>query len=93
MRSELREVKRYQECSWYVKVWRNRHILAIPFNWLWYMTFGSFIVTDHDTLERERVTGGMLWKLLHGYAHMKMHYYWTHEEVMAEFDKDDNAGQ
>lgn len=99
MQTESKKIKRYQECSWYIKAWRYRYVLAVPFKWVWYMTFGRFIVTDDETGCDERVYGDVLWSLLRGDADGRMNYWWTTDEVKAKLrakgylkNGGDNAG-
>ena len=78
---------RFQDSVWYVKLWRYRHIIYIPFKWVWFMTFDSFIVTNDMNGDKDIVTGRWLWKLLVGCAHGDMEYYWTMDEVKERFKR------
>ncbi len=62
-------MKRFQECSGIVKLWRYRWYLLIPFKWVYYK------------LRDNSINNRLLWRLLVGTAQIKMHWYYTSEEV------------
>jgi hypothetical protein len=82
-------MKRYQDCNWVVKLFRNRHYISVPFLWIWYRIKG-FEVTNDETLQDERIGGREIWSILVGEAQFKMNYYYTMEEVNKMFDFGDD---
>jgi hypothetical protein len=79
---------RFQDSNWLVKVWRYRWYIPIPFKWLWYTFVMKFKVYEHGSpMEYEVSKGKQLWSILIGDAQIKMKWYHTHEEVMADFDE------
>lgn len=76
-----KESPRFQECGKLVKLWRYRHYIPIPFQWIWAMYIRSIFITDDTTLEREKLRGTMLWSILKGSAQIKMRWYYTMEEM------------
>jgi len=82
-------MKRFQDCNPVVKLFRYRHYLAIPFKWLYFSFISKFEVTDDQTLEVDYIEGKELWGILTSLAQVKMKWFYSHEEVMAEFDDED----
>jgi len=82
-------MKRFQECSNIVKLWRYRWYLLIPFKWLYYTVVG-FMIQDDSTGEYFISRGKQLWKLLIGVAQIKMEWHYTSEEVFSKLDKSEN---
>lgn len=88
-----REVKRYQECNWLVKLWRRRWYLLIPFQYFYYTHIKEFRVYRDEIIDGEYthtdnydvMSGKNLRKLLVGIAQGHMHYYWTMDEVEEKF--------
>ena len=64
--------KRYQECSWYGKLWRCRHYILVPIN-----TIKSFFSHGLSAIQHTH----MSWKIHIGLAQSNMKYYYTSEEV------------
>jgi hypothetical protein len=92
-----KEMKRFQESNWLVKVWRYRWYIPIPFKYFWYMCIQSFVVREtainknkgyvEDTGEIYNPKGKNLWSLLIGMAQHKMRWYYTSEEVFGNIKK------
>ena len=64
-------MKRFQESKWYVKLWRYRHYVYIPFKFIryrWRTSEGEFSNKD-------------LWSILVGVAQCDMNWVYTSEEV------------
>lgn len=83
-------MKRFQECSRIIKIWRLRWYLLIPFKWIYYMYIKPFIVIEtvlnengfvQDTDNTYSPKGKNLWSLLIGKAQIKMKWFYTNEEV------------
>ncbi len=80
-------MKRFQELNRIGKIWRRRHYIALPFQWLWYEIITDFEVTSQSLKGGEmedRVInpkGVNLWKLLEGLCQMKMGWYFTSDEI------------
>jgi hypothetical protein len=79
--------KRFQECNWYEKLWRYRFYLALPFQWLYHATITPIVVNNDEGGDPLVMNGRGLWKLLIGLAQIKMDWYYTMDEVMAESEK------
>lgn len=74
---EQHGIRRFQFCYWYEKLWRMRWLLMIP-------------VWTFRRLGRKFEDGSMyslkqLWSVNHGWAHHKMEYWHTGEEVEVYF--------
>lgn len=88
-----KEIKRYQECNWLVKLWRRRFYLLMPFKFLYYTYIKQFRVYRDEIVDDKIVhtdnydvtRGKLLWQLLKGDAQGKMHWYHTMEEVEEHF--------
>jgi hypothetical protein len=66
---------RYQDCPWFVRFWRCRYYLAVPFLWLhWY-----FFHRSQDRMLQ--LPSKEYWAVLQGLAEYKMQYYYTKEEA------------
>lgn len=72
-------VKRYQECSPLVKLWRRRHQLLIPFRavywWVWMRLHRG--ATPPDSFP-------VLWSISVGLSDNRMDWWYTIEEVFGE---------
>jgi len=64
---------RYQYQPWYVKMWRRRHYLRIPF-----VAFKMWIQSKEEF--------GLCWSLAIGCAQADMKWYYTMEEVFERLD-------
>lgn len=73
-------MKRFQECSYPIKIWRCRWYLLIPFKWIYYH-IKSFKIYEHETNNYYVSRGKELWKILIGDAQIKMKWYYTSDEV------------
>lgn len=78
-------MKRYQECSRMVKIWRCRWYITLPFMWLYYTLIGGLPIIDDSDYIIDRINGLMLWKLLVGTIQIKMGWYHTSDEVFDKF--------
>jgi len=66
--------KRYQNQPWYIKLWRRRHYLRIPFM--------AVKFWSHKTLSSNKhVSFSFCWKLSIGIVQGDMKWYYTWEEV------------
>lgn len=73
---------RYQFKSWYVKLWRLRWYILIP-----YWTFRAWINSNNHEFDFKT-----LWGISTGMAQSHMGWYYTVEEVKTRFEKRrDNA--
>lgn len=72
---QLLLANRYQFQSWYIKLWRRRWYLLIPF---W--TIIHFIA-ERDEPPEWKLSLGECWHLAIGVAQGKMHWWHTMEEV------------
>lgn len=75
---------RYQDCPWYVRLWRRRWYLCIPW-WTWNFKGGEWVNPDTGELAKEDpyTSWHLAWKLAIGTAQGKMEWYYTWEEVKA----------
>ncbi len=67
---------RYQNQPWWVKLWRRRHYLMIPFIALRLRWFNEL--------------DGMDWGVATGMQQIKMRWYYTSEEVWDDLGLEDN---
>lgn len=76
---------RYQNQPWYVRWWRCRHYLGVP--WTAWKLHRSYWV-DEKTGERddEDLDWRTCWSIAIGLAQGPMNYYYTWEEVKATLD-------
>jgi hypothetical protein len=82
---DISREKRYQESNWLVKLSRLRFYVYIPFKWFMYQFTTPFIITDDMTGDKEVIGGKLLWRILKGDAQGDMQWYYTMDEVKAEF--------
>jgi hypothetical protein len=73
-------MKRFQECSWYVKLWRYRFYLTIPFEWSWVTILTTLGIRNYDPMFK----GKFLWRLLKSIAQCHMNWTYTTEEVFGK---------
>lgn len=66
-------MKRFQECSNIVKLWRYRWYIPIPFMYSWFVIKSIFIPIDFTPREYLAI--------LTGDAQFRMSWYYTAEEV------------
>lgn len=77
--------KRFQECSWYEKLWRYRWYLMIPW---WTVKFWKtpWVDDDENLAEDEPWnTWTISWSIAVGTAQVKMEWYYTWDEVKKDF--------
>ena len=67
---------RYQYCSWYIKLWRCRYLLPVPFFTLYYWLRQMFKVS-----KEERCSFGLILSINKGNADFMMKYYYTIDEI------------
>ena len=75
-------MKRFQECPWYIKLWRYRWYLAIPF-----MAFDMWVKNVLDQPFDEDLPFKNAWGIATGIVQMKMGWYYTSEEIKEKFDR------
>lgn len=82
------KMKRYQECSWFVKQVRKLWYIVVPFISIAYYigrkrVYKDEIVDDKlvHTNEYSIMSWELCWSCAVGIAQGKMKYYYTHEEV------------
>lgn len=88
-------MKRFQECSKIVQIWRYRWYLTIPFSYAYYMCMAKFKVFRDEVIngqlkhteDYDVITGKLLWGLLIGMAQSKMRWYHTMEEMDELFNE------
>ena len=78
---------RFQECSKLVQLWRYRYYIPIPFLWFWRKYVSTLFVMDDETLEREPLSGILLWHILIGSAQIKMRWFYTMDEMNETLDE------
>ena len=66
-----RDMKRFQDCNWLVKLWRYRHYVYIPFRFIWYKIKSPYGGFDSKAL----------WGILVGSAQCDMNWVYSSEEV------------
>ena len=78
---------RYQHCKWYVKLWRWRWKLLVPFWTLWlYLSQWPCIWDERLNVEPhlrliDPVGFRTTWHLVHGLVEYRMHWYYEWDEV------------
>lgn len=98
--SDLKD--RYQFQPFHIKLWRRRHQIRVPLDWL-RMVFYTCILNQEISPEDKvaihpsqllrlprvwRWRASVCWGVVNGYADMKMKRYYTLDEVMEEFGDD-----
>jgi len=73
---------RYQHQPWYIRVWRCRYYLLVPWHAYKYQK-GSWIDENTEELAKEDpyISWRLGWKLAIGQAQGYMKYYYTWDEV------------
>ena len=75
---------RYQNQKWYVKLWRKRHIVPVPyFAFRWWLKELKQPLYDKDG--RRRLNFKTCLSVQMGMADHKMKHYFTQEEVRERF--------
>lgn len=67
-------MKRFQESSWYVKLWRYRWYITIPF-----ITFGMWFRSLFYS--GQRLDLREMWAISTGIVQIKMGWYYTSDEL------------
>lgn len=67
---------RYQNQTWYIKFWRQRYYLLIP-----YCVITCYLYNIVKVSCEDRLSFIECWKIHIGLAQMKMKWYYTWEEV------------
>lgn len=80
MGNDIRPV-RYQHAAWYVRVWRWRHLLAVPARAVRLYRRGKYT-------NRAPLSWVNAWSLAKGIAHIHMHWYYTWDELSRDLLKD-----
>lgn len=82
-------MKRYQECNKVVKLIRKRWILIVPFIFIFNWLKGIKVYEDEivdgklkNTNKFKFANTKLIWRISICYAHRKMIYYHTSDEVM-----------
>jgi len=78
------DMSRYQCQPWYIKLWRRRHYLRIPFM--------AIRIWLKKPFAKDRMEFGFYWGLSKGIVQSDMKWYYTWEEVKEHLDlkmKDD----
>lgn len=86
MRTEEELKDRFQYQKWYIKLWRYRYYLLIPYR--------AIIFWWHKPWDHKRDWWGfkIAWKIEIGMAQGKMKWYWTLEEVKKRLDRQQLIG-
>jgi hypothetical protein len=74
------KTKRYQECSWIHRRWRDRWYLLVPFSFL-KMYIIHQLLNNPAEWELDESIEQFYWSLAVSFAQIKMNYYYTMEEV------------
>jgi len=77
------EEKRFQYCSWYVKLWRRRYYFLVPYEAIKFYFLNSLYARKSDDLLDFRTCC----HITLGLACCKMKWYYTHEEVRERMKK------
>jgi hypothetical protein len=80
-----RNVKRYQECSWPVRLWRRRHYLGIPYRAIRYWWSSKRHTKPDD--EFGPMSFGLCWSIAIGEAQIDMNWYYTGEEMREHLEE------
>ena len=73
-------MKKYQDCSKLVKLYRRRCYARIPFEFIWYSVVG-FEVLDTDVERYYYIKGKELWKMLVSIAQLDMRWVFEMKDV------------
>jgi len=76
---------RYQNQPWYIKLWRRRYYLLIPYFTIVCYLYNIFMVSKNE----ERLSLNKCWKINIGLAQMKMKWYYDWNEMKEKLDKID----
>ena len=76
---------RYQNQSWYIRLWRRRYYILVPFVAfrMWY----GLLWTRKVPLPQDDYSFDLCWKLAKGLAQGKMKWYYTMDEVKERWKK------
>jgi len=93
MKTEQKEELRFQECPWYIQVWRYRWYLLIP----WWTVQNKLTPWREEDGSLAKEEPWNTWRvslsLAIGTAQGKMKWYYTLEEVMKSLDKRTKSGR
>lgn len=75
----MEDQNRYQYQPWYVRLWRKRHLIPIPYRAIktWWRALGS----------HSQVSFKNAWSIEHGFAHVEMEWYYTSEEMWEKWNE------
>lgn len=78
----MTEPKRYQDCPWYVRLWRRRWYLLVPW-WTLRFRFTPWVEPDTGEIVKDEPYNSWetSWKIALGTATGKMNWYYTWDEV------------
>lgn len=75
-------MKRYQYCSWYVKLWRKRYLIIVPYKALKIWLLNYYIdKIDKGKKEEYALSFKNCWGIAIGLAHMNMNWVYDMTEV------------
>ena len=78
--SKIKNMKRFQECNWLVKLWRYRFYMLLPFLWVWEV----YLKPNKQPINMwhyKETRGKFIWRMLLGETQLKMGWWYTSEEV------------
>jgi hypothetical protein len=80
----MKEEIRYQDCPWYVRLWRRRWYLMVP---IWTIQYFKTPWTNEDGSlgEESWNTWSLSYSIAVGEAQGKMRWYYTMDEVRERF--------
>ena len=75
----MQDPNRFQYRPWYVRLWRRRHLISIPYRAIrtWWKALNT-----HSPLSFKNA-----WSIEHGWAHIAMDWYYTSEEIMERLNE------
>ena len=79
---EGKEVIRYQDASHYVKIWRCRHLIAVPYYTLKHYCKMSLAQRRAAPFKHMK----LMWGTSLGMAHIAMEWWYTLDEVIERFE-------
>jgi hypothetical protein len=81
----MKNEKRYQNCSWYEKLWRRRHYISVP--WVGFKIWWHERRRPLDDEDDWRMTFGQCVGLAKGLAQAKMNWVYDWDEVKERLEK------
>ena len=73
--------QRYQNCPWYVRLWRRRHYIPIP-----YYTVRTWWLNRND---EEPLSFRNAWSISTGMAQMRMNWLYDWDEIRQRYENHD----